>query len=75
MTRSLTYLRRGLLGLGVAASLGFGAAQALATPQDEARGRTCPARGYDYAYASCRFGCDVGGYCRSDGTCQCGYIP
>lgn len=33
MSRSLSYLRRGLLGIAFVGSLGFGATQALAEPQ------------------------------------------
>lgn len=32
MSRSLSYLRRGLLGIACVASLGFGATQAFASP-------------------------------------------
>jgi hypothetical protein len=74
MSRSMTYLGRGLMGLAMVASLGFGATQAFGSAE-QARVRTCPATGYDYAYASCRIGCAVGGYCGYDGICRCGYIP
>jgi hypothetical protein len=70
-------LRRGLLGLMVAGSLGFGATQALATPsQGPAAAATCPNKPYDYPYASCAWGCPGGqGYCGAGGICRCGLIP
>jgi len=75
MSRLSNYLRRGFLAVAAAGSLGFGASQALASPQAEAGRASCPAKGYDYAYAACRTGCAVGGYCSAGGTCQCGFIP
>lgn len=44
MSRSLSYLRRGLLGLAFVGSLGFGATHALAEPQTGAAMRVpvCP---------------------------------
>lgn len=75
MSRTLANLRRAVLGAAFVGSLGFGAAQAFASPEQTAVARTCPDRGYDYAYSSCRIGCSVGGYCAAGGICQCGYIP
>lgn len=75
MSRSLINLRRVLLGAAFVGSLGFGATQALATPEQAARAASCPNKGYDYPYAACRNGCAVGGYCAAGGYCQCGYIP
>lgn len=76
MSRTLASVRRMLLGAAFVGSLGFGAAQAFAAPGEAAAAvRTCPDRGYDYAYASCRTGCAVGGYCAAGGICKCGYIP
>jgi hypothetical protein len=77
MSRSFTYLRRGLAALAMLGALGFGATQALATPgPDAAAVRYCPDRGFDYAYASCGFGCPGGrGYCAAGGICRCGLIP
>lgn len=37
MSRSLSYLRRGLLGIALAGALGFGATTALAAPDTAAR--------------------------------------
>lgn len=74
--QSSMMLRRGLLGLMVAGSLGFGATQALATPSQAAAVRSCPDRGYEYYYAGCGFGCPGGkGYCAAGGICRCGLIP
>jgi hypothetical protein len=75
MSRMLTSLRRAVLGAAFVGSLGFGAAQAFASPEQAAVARTCPDRGYDYAYASCRIGCASGGYCAEGGLCRCGQIP
>lgn len=75
MSRSLSYLRGGFLGLAVVGALGFGASQAFGSP-DQARVGTCPAMGYDYAYGPCGFGCPNGrGYCSESGICRCGDIP
>ena len=76
MSRTLGALRRAVLGAAFVGSLGFGAAQAFASPgQATAAVRTCPDTGYDYAYASCRIGCASGGYCAAGGICRCGQIP
>jgi hypothetical protein len=76
MSRSLATLRRALLGAAFVGSLGFGAAQAFATPgQPSAALASCPDRGFDYPYAACRTGCSVGGYCAAGGICKCGFIP
>jgi hypothetical protein len=77
MKGSMTSLRRGLLGLAFAGSLGFGATQALATPgQAAAAVRTCPDEGYDYYYYSCAYPCyNQQGYCATGGVCRCGHIP
>lgn len=70
-------LRRGLLGLLLAGSLGFGTTQALATPsQAPAAAVSCPITGYDYYYASCAWRCPGSqGYCSASGICRCGQIP
>jgi hypothetical protein len=64
MSRSLSYLRRGLFSLAFVGSLGFGATQALANPEQ-----------WPYPYPSCELGwsiyipqhgcpeCTYGGYC------------
>lgn len=76
MIRTLATVRRAVLGAAVLGSLGVGAAQAFATPgQTAAAVASCPDRGYDYAYAACRYGCAVGGYCAAGGVCRCGHIP
>ena len=55
MSRSLSYLRRGLLGIALAGSLGFGATQAFAEPKaGPATGmRSCPV---GYYMCSCPSG-------------------
>jgi hypothetical protein len=78
MKGSMTYLRRGLLGLAFAGSLGFGATQALATPAlgAPAAAGVCPDEGYDYYYYPCAYSCyRQQGYCAAGGVCRCGYIP
>jgi hypothetical protein len=77
MSRSLSYLRRGLLGIALVGSLGFGATQAFATPEETAAsGGSCPwsANG-PYFYPPCEDFCrEVGGgewgYC-DNGMCVC----
>lgn len=69
MSRSLSYLRRGLLGIAFVGSLGFGATQAFATPQVAAGGAYC-----DWAY--CAWWCSENvpgsdGLCSTRGECQC----
>jgi hypothetical protein len=77
MNGSTTYLRRGLLGLAFAGSLGFGASQALASPaQATGTMAKCPIQGYDYYYAPCANACPGHqGYCSEAGLCRCGQIP
>jgi len=71
-----TFLRRSLLGLAFAGSLGFGATQALATPAESTAMAACPAMGYDYYYAPCANACPLRqGYCSEAGLCRCGQIP
>jgi len=75
MHRSLSYLRRGLLGIAFLGSLGFGATQAFGTPS-RGPGAACTPRLYEYASATCGFGCPGNrGYCSTDGVCVCGLIP
>ena len=68
MSRSLSYLRRGLLGIAFVGSLSFGVTQALATPPKVARGYCDP--------AYCDFGCyqntGTHGACYGD-LCWCGF--
>jgi len=78
MSRTIDRLRQGVLAAAVLGSLGFGAAQAFGSPAETttAAVRTCPDRGFDYAYASCAIGCPTGqGYCAEGGVCRCGQIP
>jgi hypothetical protein len=72
MSRSLSYLRRGLLGLASVGSLGFGATQALASP-DIARSGSCQLTWYEYYSLECNAECwQYGGYCDGVNTeCIC----
>jgi hypothetical protein len=75
MSRSPIYLRRGLLALACAGALGFGATQALASPEPPTRALYCPDRGFDYYYASCAASCPNNqGYCAAGGVCRCGQL-
>ena len=68
------YLIQAVFAMVVAGALSFGAGHAFAS--EEVALRTCPALGYEYAYAPCATGCPSGrGYCDADGNCQCGDIP
>lgn len=60
MSRSLSYLRRGLLGLAFLGSLGFGVTQAFAKPE-RVSAPSCPA-----LYTLC--------FCE-DGTSKCFRLP
>ncbi len=76
MSRSLLYLRRGLLGIAFVGSLGFGVTQAFATPQPgSARSGSCPwSPNGPYFYGPCDDYCRgqnaEWGYCDS-GSCIC----
>ena len=72
MSRSLSYLRRGLLGIAFVGSLGFGATQALASPEQSARSGSCERTGFAYLPYGCPE-CPSGyGYCDGYGTdCVC----
>ncbi len=75
MSRSLSNLRRGLLGIAFVGSLGFGATQAIGSP-DQARVAYCTPMGYDYHTPACGAGCFRNvGYCSEAGICRCGQIP
>lgn len=75
MSRSLSYLRRGFLGIAFAGAMGFGVTQAFAST-DQARRLSCPALGYDYEYTECAYSCPNHiGYCSAGGLCRCGQIP
>lgn len=78
MSRSLSFLRRGFLGIAFVGALGFGATQALASPR-AAGGPDdpyCPIDDAGPYYSSyCSMGCPEGiGYCGMDGRCHCGYF-
>ena len=69
MSRSLSYLRRGLPGIAFVGSLGFGTTQALAAPQ-QSRDKLCPYEGllpYPYLASQCIDHCNELGY--FDGVC------
>jgi hypothetical protein len=71
MSRSLSYLRWGLLGIAVVASLGFGATQAFATP-DHGRQGFCPMVGEPTPFPECEAGCPEGYvHCSGFGECVC----
>ena len=72
MSRSLTNLRRGLLGIAFVGSLSFGAATALASPQARAFVPTCDP-GDIGSDQFCAEWCGArGGYCNQfQGICNC----
>jgi hypothetical protein len=71
MDRSLFSLRRGLLGLAFVSSLGFGATQALASPE-LARSGSCQPTGQLYIPDDCPECGGTGGYCDGYNTdCVC----
>lgn len=76
MSRSFHSVRRVVFGVSCAVVLGFGATEAVGSPQPAAARASCPATGYDYPYSRCALGCDIGrGYCDTRGRCQCGDLP
>jgi hypothetical protein len=78
MSRSFSHLRRALFGLAFVGSLGFGATQALASPEAARAPRYCPVGpgGQPYYSDYCGFYCAYGvGYCNEVGVCRCGLIP
>ena len=75
MSRALSYLRGGLLGIAVVGSLGFGATQMLASTEPPAQRLSCPATGDDYEYEPCQSYCGGAGYCSAIGQCRCGPLP
>ncbi|MET0400372.1 MAG: hypothetical protein ABW277_26515 [Longimicrobiaceae bacterium] len=75
MRLSFSYLRRGILGLAFAGSLGFGAAQAVASEGSRPLPRTCPPRSYEYVTPDCNAYCNGPGFCATNGYCQCGPLP
>lgn len=67
MSRSLKHLRGGLLGLAFVGTMGFGATQALATPEPSSATSVC-------VQAVCAAGCIAKGYDGGrcyDGSCSC----
>jgi hypothetical protein len=77
MRSPLTLIRHAAAALVLAGALGFGATQALASPQ-VAPPQTCPVPqdGSPTYWYQCGQGC-IGniGYCNEYGICKCGYIP
>ena len=75
MSRSLSYLRRGLLGAGLVGSLGFGASQALATPRETSSTDGTCVYGDPGARSYCRSWCQANYYrdgtCTTHGFCAC----
>lgn len=71
MSLSLFYLRRGLLGIAVAGSLGFGASHAFAVPMSSGSSQGCP-----YCTTYCQDRGYEAGVCRSGypGNCFCYYL-
>ncbi|MBV9772602.1 MAG: hypothetical protein JO040_01545, partial [Gemmatimonadetes bacterium] len=63
MSRSLSNLRRGLLGIAFAGAMGFGVTQAFATSTRIASPAVCQATGYNYVPSTGCPGCLFGGYC------------
>lgn len=67
--RTTKTMRRWVFGAGTVAALGFGGAQALAAPAPAADGNVCNPQ-------VCNRICQtipgsIGGFCASDGSCQC----
>ncbi len=75
MRLSFSHLRRGILGLAFAGSLGFGAAQAVASEGSWPLPRTCPPRSYEYVTPDCNAYCNGPGFCATNGYCHCGPLP
>ena len=76
MSRSLSYLRRGLLGIAVVGSLGFGATQAFANPDPGVDIGSCPWLPFPFASEcdeECGFSSFDYGIC-SEGRCRCYYL-
>lgn len=77
MSRSLSYLRRGLLGIAFVGSLGFGVTQALASPPAPSWPSNCSASEIEacethcaqtYAFGQCKKSLS------GDVTCICHYM-
>lgn len=73
MSRSPSYLRRGLLGIAFAGSLGFGATQAFGSASMGTSGPTCIGPEDDAGcWWNCAFQGEGGGRCNDFGHCECG---
>ncbi len=72
MSRSLSYLRRGLLGIAFVGSLGFGATQAFGSTSFGVPGTVCYGpEDEGWCWWNCAFQGEGGGYCYG-GFCECG---
>ena len=74
MSDTLRQLKRGLLGMAVVGSLGYGAVEAFASPADSlrARSRSCEVTGQAYIPMDCPECGGSGGYCDGYNTeCVC----
>lgn len=72
MSRSLSTLRRALLGIAFVGSLGFGATQAVASPEPVARFGSCYPSGYAYLPRECPECPSGSGWCDGYNTeCVC----
>jgi len=73
MSRSLSFLRRGFLGIVFVGSLGFGASQAYgSTEWSQTLPGTCPDMEVAYRYPPCAEFCGgYAGYCAEGGYCYC----
>lgn len=78
MRSTFNTIRRAVMGLAITGTLGFGATQALASPQQARPPQTCPVPqdGSPTYWYQCGQGCIGGiGYCNENGICKCGFIP
>jgi hypothetical protein len=76
MSRSLSRLRRGLLGIAFAGSMGLGVTQAFANSDKVNDAGTCPRTGEDYPSGLCGFRCaNPYAYCSAEGYCICPPTP
>lgn len=72
MSRSLTYLRRGILGITFTGAMAFGAAQAFATPDQALQSGSCRITYRKYIPLEGCSECPQGGYCSGISTrCVC----
>jgi hypothetical protein len=76
MRRSFLILQRGLLGIVVVGSLGFGATQAWGSAKVTDPDGSCPYTGSGpYKYRPCNDFCGGSAYCDGVGTCVCVIAP